>query len=62
MTLERGADGAEPTLTAYLDLGDRTLTPEEVHQLVVDGFRGRRFVMAPHRYVIRDGSEGPGRG
>ncbi|WP_217213919.1 condensation domain-containing protein [Streptomyces sp. AC550_RSS872] len=50
-----GAEGAaQRRITAFLVLGGRSLTVKEVHRLVLDGIRGRRFVMTPHRYVICD--------
>ncbi|MPY60675.1 condensation domain-containing protein [Streptomyces spongiae] len=58
VVLDHGVDSAERRMVAYLDLGDRKITPEEIHHLVVGGLRGRRFVRAPHRYVIRDRSQG----
>ncbi|MBZ3906737.1 condensation domain-containing protein [Streptomyces griseiscabiei] len=60
VALEPGADPSGASIVAYLDLGGRNLTPTEIHRLVVAGLRGRRFVRAPHRYVIRDRSpDGP---
>jgi hypothetical protein len=56
VVLDPGVESAEGRMAAFLDLGGRKLTPREIHQLVVGGLAGRRFVMAPHRYVICDGS------
>ncbi|MDX2525273.1 condensation domain-containing protein [Streptomyces europaeiscabiei] len=59
VVLDREAGAAERRITAYLELGGRSLTVRGVHQLVLDGIRGRRFVMAPHQYVICDGVPDP---
>ncbi|MFD5270846.1 condensation domain-containing protein [Streptomyces sp. NPDC058335] len=43
-----------PCLTAYLVSGQpqRPLSPPEAHRLLLAALPGRRFVMAPHRYVV----------
>lgn len=43
-----------PCLTAYLVPGQpqRPPSPPEVHRLLLAALPGRRFVMAPHRYVV----------
>ncbi|MDX3228656.1 condensation domain-containing protein [Streptomyces sp. ME19-01-6] len=49
---EGDVGGADRTITAYLELDRENPTARDVHRLVGAGIKGRRFAMAPHRYVI----------
>ncbi|MFJ8039300.1 condensation domain-containing protein [Kitasatospora sp. NPDC096147] len=49
-------------LTAWLDAGDRPLTPAKVHRAVVAALPGRETAMAPQYYVLRGAAPAEGSG